>query len=153
MPLHPGRMVWGNHLFDGGIAAFEAYEHITSCTQSLPYVDLSAHLWTWEAPLKILCFSWLILHNLILTWDTLLKNGFVGPGRCSLCKSYWEDFLHLFILCPFTLDIGKKVPSLLVIQVDDDRSSIASWIYSFFAASNSFSTPEAVYTHQWLRPF
>jgi len=30
-----------------------------------------------------------------------MKKGFVGPGRCSLCKSDLEDCLHLFTLCPF----------------------------------------------------
>lgn len=50
---HMDILIWGSHLFNGRIATFESYENITSCIESLPYADLSAHLWSWEVPLKI----------------------------------------------------------------------------------------------------
>jgi len=44
---------------------------------------------------------WLVLENNILTWDNGLKRGWIGPNRCSLCKSEMEYVHHLFIQCPF----------------------------------------------------
>lgn len=55
----------------------------------------------------------------------------MGLGKCSLYKSDWEGCLHIFVLCHFSLDIWKKVPSLLGIQVSGDMYSIAAWICSW----------------------
>ena len=32
-------------------------------------------IWNWDAPLKVKCFTWMLLSNPILTWDSLLKRG------------------------------------------------------------------------------
>jgi hypothetical protein len=34
---------------------------------------------------KVSIFLWLTAQNRILTWDNLLKRGFIGPSRCTLC--------------------------------------------------------------------
>ncbi len=94
----PDALGWGRHLFDGRIFISKAYEHINSCIQSLPFAKLVVRLWGWEAPPKVLCFTWLTLHNRILTWDTLLKKGFIKPGRCSLYWAVVENCHHLFVL-------------------------------------------------------
>lgn len=57
------KLGWGGHIMDGRIAAFKVYEYITSGVNFLPHAGLSAHLWTWDVPLKLLCFSWFIIYN------------------------------------------------------------------------------------------
>jgi hypothetical protein len=47
--------------------------------------------------------------NKILTWENLQQRGWVGPGRCQLCKKDYEDTTHLFIHCSFTKAIWDKI--------------------------------------------
>lgn len=50
---------------------------------------------------------------MILIWDNLLKRGYVGPGRCALCKISMEGTCHLFLQCPFSYAIWEAVLSFL----------------------------------------
>ena len=52
---------------------------------------MSKALWS-----KIFTFLWLIIHNIILTWDNLRKRGFIGPSMCVLCQSQEETKEHIF---------------------------------------------------------
>jgi hypothetical protein len=61
--------------------------------------------WTWDIALKIKLFMWLALENKILTWDNLRKRGWEGPSVCSLCYREEESIFHIFVSCPFTLQI------------------------------------------------
>jgi hypothetical protein len=62
-------------------------------------------LWHWQLPLKVKLFTWLMLEQKILTWENLLKRGFVGPSKCVLCGLKEENVKHLFVECSFTKDI------------------------------------------------
>jgi hypothetical protein len=48
---------------------------------------------------------WLALNNKLCTWDNGLKRGWIGPSRCSLCRSEEETIYHLFITCPFFVQV------------------------------------------------
>jgi hypothetical protein len=52
-------------------------------------------------PLKIKLFLWLSMEGKILTWDSLQKRGWEGPGRCPLCRKESESITHLFTSCTF----------------------------------------------------
>lgn len=93
--------------------ATEEYEHIISCSLSFAFSDLNDPMWRLGVPLKIVRFTWLILHNRILTWDSLMKKGFIGHGRCSLCQLEVKYCLHPFYIFPFSEEIWKHVISLL----------------------------------------
>lgn len=41
-------------------------------------------IWKSRSPLKIKQFTWLLIHNKVLTWDNCMKRGMIGPGRCIL---------------------------------------------------------------------
>lgn len=127
---HLDYMVWGGYLLDGRISATKLYEHIISCSLILLFSNLTEQLWFWDVPLKIICFTWLILHNWIFTWDTLMKKGFVGPRRCPHYKSTLEDCIHFFIHFPFAQEIWNKVSSHLGTQFIGDSSSIGNWLCS-----------------------
>jgi len=62
-------------------------------------------LWQWKIPLKIKLFVWLLLEQKLLTWDNLVKRGFLGPSMCALCGVEGENAKHLFVDCVFTKDI------------------------------------------------
>jgi ribonuclease HI len=65
-------------------------------------------LWKWDMQQKIKLFLWLAAENKILTWENLQQRGWVGPGRCQLCKKDTENTTHLFIHCSFTKVIWEK---------------------------------------------
>jgi len=66
-------------------------------------------LWSWECPLKLKLFSWLLIEDTLLTWNNLLKRGWQGPEMCLLCRGNEETVLHLFVHCPFTVSIWSKI--------------------------------------------
>jgi hypothetical protein len=47
-------------------------------------------------PLKIKAFIWLALEGKILTWDSLQKRGWEGPGR-FLCVSWSQNLSPIFL--------------------------------------------------------
>jgi hypothetical protein len=59
-------------------------------------------LWNWQIQLKIKLFLWLATNHKVLTWDSLQKKGWEGPGVCFLCKHDTEDIDHLLIHCTFS---------------------------------------------------
>lgn len=99
------RLTWGGISQGDDISAKDAYLHILPHPQPGPLIGWLAQMWQWEVPLKIKCFTWLVVHNHILTWDNLLKRGFMGPSCCCLCKSNSEDESHLFLHYPFAIDV------------------------------------------------
>ena len=44
---------------------------------------------------KISTFLWLLTHHKILTWDNLLKRGFLGLSFCIMCREHSETIDHL----------------------------------------------------------
>ena len=60
------------------------------------------NLWKWKLQLKIILFFRLVVDHSILTWETLQKTGWVGPGFCYLCRAADKDSAHLFIHYQFS---------------------------------------------------
>ena len=116
--------MWGGYFRSDRIFFNEFYSHITSSSQILPFIEVTTHFWKLDTPLNIKCFSWLTIHNNILTWDLLIKKGFMGPGRFSLCRMDSKDYTHLFINCPFIVAIREVVSYLLGVIVPRDFSTI-----------------------------
>jgi ribonuclease HI len=58
-------------------------------------------IWRGDCSLKIKLFAWLLFENKLLMWSNLQSRGWVGPGRCTLCKSHSESVAHVFINCTF----------------------------------------------------
>jgi len=69
-------------------------------------------LWKSSYPIKIILFSWLIYHNKNLTWNNSQKRNWQGPSICLICLADSEDNLHMFLLCPHTELIWRKLASV-----------------------------------------
>jgi hypothetical protein len=50
-------------------------------------------------------FKWLVLHNRIITWENLMKRGFIGPSHSHLCLEKEEIANHLLDECSYTTEI------------------------------------------------
>ena len=72
-------------------------------------------------------FSWLLLHNKVLTGDNILKCGFNGPFQCFFCKSALETDDHLLIDCAFS-----KLVWELVLHSSNFSIPIHNTINSFY---------------------
>jgi hypothetical protein len=53
---------------------------------------------------------------MILTWDNLVKRGFVGPDRCVLYGEEAESIDHLMVNCSFTKEVWSFVLQFLHIK-------------------------------------
>ncbi|WJX91754.1 hypothetical protein P8452_73481 [Trifolium repens] len=92
--LSAGRGNWDNNL----AAAFKA-------------------LWNCPAPSKVLDFSWMLLHNKIPTKDNLFRRQIINGNDqlCVFCGTELETSVHLFIYCPFALNVWEKIHNWLAL--------------------------------------
>jgi hypothetical protein len=102
-------LLWSWHTTGGQVSEKQAYkvqmlENVEE-ESILWYIDL----WTWKIPLKVKLFIWLILEQRILTWENLVKRGFLGPSRCVLCGKDEEIVYHLFVDCIFKKYIWSSI--------------------------------------------
>jgi hypothetical protein len=104
---------WTGGDLSGELTVKNCYNAILS-TQNLPiWSGWKLKCWKWSVQLKILLFFWLATDNRILTWDILLKKGWVGPGMCYLCRASSEDNPHLLIHCAFTKRVWAILAQIL----------------------------------------
>jgi hypothetical protein len=109
---------WAGGDCSGELTVWNVYNAIIT-TQNLSSVSgWKLNCWKWCDQLKITLFFWLATFNKILTWDALLKKGWIGPRffTCAeqaqkmplTCSSivhlqsgfglYWRKF-NLSIVC------------------------------------------------------
>jgi hypothetical protein len=74
-------------------------------------------LWNCPAPSKVLGFSWMLLHNKIPTKDNLLRRQIINGNDqlCVFCGTELETSVHLFIYCPFALNVWEKIHNWLAL--------------------------------------
>jgi len=101
-------LVWIHNKTSGCITVKSAYDHIFN-PSNLQVRWWGRAIWKCSAPLKIICFIWLALHDRILTWSNLIKRGWQGPGICLFCSSDEESSLHIFVQCVFARNIWIHV--------------------------------------------
>jgi hypothetical protein len=72
------------------------------------------------------------LEQRILTWDNLIKRGFLGPSICVLCKKSEETVLHLFGECSFINGIWQTITKELKLvnswQGGQIEVSLQNWL-------------------------
>ncbi|CAN1298528.1 Putative ribonuclease H protein At1g65750 [Linum perenne] len=87
-------------------------------------------VWLGDIPTKISGFLWLVYHKCISTFDNLQKRGFIGPNVCVLCRADLESVPHLFLTCPFSVQVWITLSSKLSIwgpNLRDIRGFIQEW--------------------------
>jgi len=90
--------------------------------------------------MKIKLFISLVHEKKILTWENLLKKGFIGPSSFYLCGMHEEMIKHLLNLCPFT-SIAWDWVATIFRQTDMDRLSVSNNLKNW---RNNFSGNEIV---------
>ncbi|CAN1751888.1 Putative ribonuclease H protein At1g65750 [Linum perenne] len=87
-------------------------------------------VWVTHVPTKISGFVWQVAHKNISSFENLQKRGFVGPNWCVMCRAGLESVSHLFLDCPFALQIWYTFSSKLAIwgpEHFDVREVIRGW--------------------------
>ena len=72
---------------------------------------------------KIKSFLWIMMQGHIITWDNIIKCGFIGPSRFLMCHKNAETKNHLLNACeevPEVWDWGN----VIFRQSDRDKGSI-----------------------------
>lgn len=65
------RLVWGGNPASGNVTAKSAYKRILQDKYIYPQDWWYLKIWQWNIPVKLKCFSWLILQDKLKTWDNL----------------------------------------------------------------------------------
>ena len=63
-------------------------------------------IWKSKILLKFKGFSWIVVHDKILTNANLVKKRWTGLTSCCFCKSSMEDSINLFLTCPKILAVS-----------------------------------------------
>jgi hypothetical protein len=124
----PDILRWG-HSMTGIFSVNEAYYLQGNYHNQSPEI-----IWSkiWQSILwpKVSIFLWLTAQNRILTWDNLLKKGFIGPSRCTLCQQREETMEHLFNNCHYSQQIwdwGAQAMKCSNRNRGSIRDTIANW--------------------------
>jgi len=75
-------------------------------------------MWKLKAPTKCKITLLLALKNKLLTWDSCVKRGWIGPDRCILCKNDSESISRLFNSCSYEDLVMKKIKEKLDVKTD-----------------------------------
>ena len=111
---NPDTLVWFYNKSSGSVKANLMYDFIANTNVSDRSDGYLSMLWELHIPLKIICFSWLSLHNKINTYDNPIIKGWTGPYWCCLCRSALESVEHLFQYCSFT----KKIIGFIRVKLN-----------------------------------
>ena len=66
-------------------------------------------VWHLDSIPKVNSFTWILLHNKLLTAENLRKRGIMGPSRCALCNLDEETTNHIFLQCKISLLVWRIV--------------------------------------------
>nr|XP_009599592.1 uncharacterized protein LOC104095219 [Nicotiana tomentosiformis] len=107
-------------------SAYHFFNTTTNPTQGWPWKQT----WRVRAPTKVLCFTWLVVREAVLTQDNLIRRGIQLQARCSLCGKDGESASHLFIHCPVTTQLWHLYLHLAGISwtmPNNTTSLLSSW--------------------------
>jgi hypothetical protein len=99
---------WG-HTSRGTFTIQEAYS-IKESFHLIPQEQVWTKIWLTKHWPKINTFLWLVAHKSILTWDNLMKRGFIGPSICPLFLGEASKLRITYsTFVPIVLKYGTKV--------------------------------------------
>ena len=132
IPLIPkdDRMIW-KPSHDGNLSFKDAYLFHTSSHSQ--HINWAKSIWHIMIPPSKSLLVWRLFHNKLPTDDNLILRGCYIPSVCSLCCSTQETSQHLFLDCPFAVQLWSWFVSILNLQcnvasfMDILRISDRSW--------------------------
>lgn len=91
-----------------------AYRHLYSIKQQQHLSPTASLLndtfWKCQVPLKVLMFSWRLLHDRLATRSLLqLRSVPIESTTCVLCLQHVEESNHLFVLFPFANQVWQGI--------------------------------------------
>ena len=137
----------------GPISAAKGYDCLVNNNILDVHNQVCLQLWSLKIPLKIICFTWLLVRDRILTWDHLQTRGYYGPSRCVLCEKESEGCGHLFLMCPFVVNIFTHFSICLGFTFSPQRTvhSFLEYWFASTAISDTFRyTPIFIFWYLWL---
>lgn len=90
LSTHSDVPCWKCNILDGVVTTRCAFDCLFVLHSGLLTPWWATKFWKWHLPYKLKCFYWLLLNNIVLTWDNLFKRGWVGPSVCPLCMEELE---------------------------------------------------------------
>ena len=149
----PDTLLWTYDTHAGPITAAWSYAClINSQVDSNHYKDLFI-LWRLKIPLKMICFTWLLMMDRILTWDHLQSRGFHGPGICIFCNRDFENCDHFFLRCPFTCHIINHFAACLgftLMPLDSLHTTLTHWFSTHACYASYLYAPVFIFWYIWL---
>jgi hypothetical protein len=101
----PDSLLWTGGDASGLLTVKNLYEALFSHFRPESLSSWFHQIWCWKVPLKFKLFAWLAGKDKVLTWDSLRRRGWEGPGICPLCRHAQEDIHHLLIHCDFSREV------------------------------------------------
>jgi ribonuclease HI len=118
---------WGTS--SGVYTAAAGYKIVTGIPWVPPNPGPWKALWNFPSIPKVDLFSWTLLHNSILTFDTLKRRGWNGPSRCPLCTNSEETISHLLYNCEFSKEVwGYLVGPLASSLPSESKELFNRWL-------------------------
>jgi hypothetical protein len=69
-------------------------------------------IWKCPTPSKVLGFAWLLLLDRIPTKANLFRRKIINNAEdrvCVLCGNGEENLVHLFVYCPFAIQVWARI--------------------------------------------
>ena len=71
--------------------------------------DCAKLVWKTWAPLKVKLFLRIAFKERLWTVERRQRHGLVAAAACHLCNQAQETVHHLFVSCPFTLQVSETI--------------------------------------------
>lgn len=89
-------LTWAGKLRANMIEVADTYRYLFHLHHSTLHQCSFLLVWKIDIPTKIILFNWIVWKHTNLTWENLCKQGWMGPGRCPMCRNSIEENGHLF---------------------------------------------------------
>jgi len=123
-------LVW-LHSSNGKLTSKQAFNFLMSAAISLPW---AASIWKYCIPPSHSFIFWRIMHGKMPTEENLCR-GCIIVSICSFCMCTDESSNHLFLQCPFAMNIWRWLGGML--HVNFNMSFFAALLSSFLQNCSS----------------
>lgn len=134
------QVLWAGNAATGIVTAKTAYSYMIKRRCILPMHWWYKAIWSWNIPLKMKCFLWVLLQDRLKSWDNLSLLGWIGPSQCSLCLQEFESASHIFINCSFTQSLWVKFYQCFGLTLAWEGINVESCLHHWVNCSNAHPT-------------
>lgn len=110
----------------------DTYNYLGGERSKIPWQSL---VWFKSHVLRHSFITWLGLHGRLKTKDKMVKWGLIHVASCSLCDGSVESEDHLFLSCPFSACIWKRI----LLKMGYTREACSSWMEEIMWCVRAFA--------------